>query len=166
MKVTSHQLVEELVRFIDLKRYDAIRDRIRAVVLVLEDRTAPEIGQILGRHFRWVQRWVYRYREEGLAGLEDRPLPSQPTKLAKEQVEAFEVRITVGPQVQDQVCRFWLQYFQRILDRKFGAQYSSSGVSRLIKRLGYSYLCTRPRHKKNNPQVMETWKAQAPFLSR
>jgi transposase len=166
MVVKEHHPLEELVRLMDLKQYAPIRDRIRAVVLALKGQEAPQIARTLDRHFRWIQRWVYRYRDEGLAGLMDRPRRGQPTKLFTDRQAAFEARVEAGPQPEDRICRFRLQDLQRILREEFAADYSLSGVSRLMHRLDYAYLCPRPRHKKNDPTVMEQWKAQAPFLSR
>jgi hypothetical protein len=96
MQVFPYQPIKELERLMNLKPYAPIRDRIRAVVLACQGQTAPQIGQILSRHFRWVQRRVYRYRDKGLAGLANRSLPGQPTPLAKERVKAFEDRIAAG----------------------------------------------------------------------
>ncbi len=41
------------------------RDRYRAVVLALEGHGAPEIAETLARSRRFVQLWVYAYRDHG-----------------------------------------------------------------------------------------------------
>jgi len=49
------------------------RDRYRAVLLALNGKTAPEIAAKLDRSRRFVQQWIYRYRDDGLANLTEQP---------------------------------------------------------------------------------------------
>jgi transposase len=42
------------------------RDRYRAVTLALEGHSAPQIARTLARSRRFVQLWVYAYRDQGL----------------------------------------------------------------------------------------------------
>ncbi len=141
------------------------RDRYRAVLLALNGETAPEIAAKLDRSRRFVQQWIYRYRDGGLANLGERPRSGAPTKLRRDDEADFQARIESGPNGGDGVCTLRGQDLQRILKEEFGTQYTLDGVYDLLHRLGYSCLKPRPRHRKNEPDRMHEWKRSAPFLS-
>ena len=56
------------------------RDRLRAVALALAGQEAPRIARMLGRSRRFVQEWVYVYRDAGLEAVKppDRPAGQTP----------------------------------------------------------------------------------------
>jgi transposase len=45
--------------------------RLHGVLLVAQGMTCPEAGRLLGEAPRWVEYWVRRFEEKGLAGLKD-----------------------------------------------------------------------------------------------
>jgi transposase len=136
------------------------RDRCRIVLLALRGFTAVQIADKVGCSRRTAQQWVYRYRDEGLEGLRERPRPGQPKKLATASEAAFRRRLEAGPTGADGVCTLRGRDIQRIL-----AKYSLQGVYDLLHRLGYSCLKPRPQHRKNDPAAMAAWLAEAPLLS-
>lgn len=142
------------------------RDRYRIALLALQGFTAVRIADRVGCARRTVQQWVYRYRDEGLDGLRERPRPGQPKKLATASEEAFRKRLKAGPTAADGVCTLRGRDLQRILAEEFSAKYSLQGVYDLLHRLGFSCLKPRPRHRKNDPEAMAAWLADAPLLSR
>jgi len=166
MHVSAHYNIELLHHKLRLKEYLPIRDRIRAVIGAMEAKTASDIGKQLGYTMRWVQKWVGRYNRKGLEGLYDLPRSGQPTKLKPKDQQAFRQRIEAGATAKDKVCVLRGRDFQQILGQEFGTDYSLGGVYGLLQRLGYSCLRPRPRHRKNNPEAMNIWKAEAPLLSK
>lgn len=165
MHVVAHCSIEKLTSMARLKRYVRIRERLRGVVLAMEGHTAPQIARMVGRGRRTVQEWIRRFNEEGVDGLHNRPLPGQPTKLKRADEAAFLARLDGGPTEADGVCTLRGEDIGRILDEEFGAKYSITGVYDLLHRLGYSSLRPRPRHRDNDPETMERWVRDAPFLS-
>lgn len=165
MQVISHQSIDELLSMARLKRFSRIRDRLRSVALAMEGRTAQEIAVMVGLSRRTVQAWVRRYNDEGVAGLQNRPLPGQPTKLKREDEARFIARIDEGPTEADRVCTLRGEDMRRILAEEFGAKYSLNGVYDLLRRLGYSRLRPRPRHRGHDPEAAERWVRDAPPLS-
>jgi len=142
------------------------RDRYRAVVLALEGRSAPEIAQTLARSRRFVQLWVYAYRDRGLDAIVPKRQSGCPSKLPVAQQQSFKDRLLAGPTEADGVCTLRAKDIRRILQNEFGVQYSLAGVYDLLHRLGFSCLAPRPRHRKNDPAAMQQWVEQAPLLSR
>jgi len=158
--------VSRLQQLVRNERRAKQRDRWRVVLLALQGFTAPQIAAKLDRSRRFVQIWVYRYRDEGFDGLHERPRPGQPTKLARAAEAAFKARIQAGPLPDDGVCTLRGRDVVRILREQFGVTYSLQGAYDLLHRLGFSSLRPRPRHRKNDPAAMAQWERDAPLLSR
>jgi len=142
------------------------RDRYRAVLLALEGHEAPAIAWMLGRSRRFVQRWVYHYRDHGLEGLGPQRQSGRPSKLPVPRYEEFKTRFLADPMPADGVCSLRAKEAQQILAQEFGVEYTLGGIYDLLHRLGLSCLVPRPRHPKNDPALMQRWRDEAPLLSR
>lgn len=168
MQVTLHhpEDLEQLRQSSRQQHNAAQRDRYRAVVLALEGHEAPEIARTLDRSRRFVQRWVYHYRDHGLEALGPKRQTGRPSKLPPPQYEAFMTRFLADPTPTDGVCTLRAKEAQQILAQEFGVAYTLGGIYDLLHRLGLSCLVPRPRHPKNDPAQMQQWRDEAPFLSR
>lgn len=166
MRVSSSIPLQELISMTGLKKYDHIRDRIRAVIYALQDETAEAIALQLDRPTTWVQMWVYRYRDSGLDGLYDLPRSGSPSKLSFSELEKFVKRVLNGPLAKDEVSVLVGRDFRRILLDEFEKEYSLSGVYKLLHNIGFSSLVPRPRHDKNDPEIMKDWLKNAPRIIR
>lgn len=156
--------VERLKGLIRRERNAKQRDRYRAVLLALEQKTTPQIVEKLDCSRSFVQKWVYRYRDGDLSDLKDKARSGQPPKLRRQAEELFKRRLDEGAQPADGVCTLRGKDIQRILAEEFNAHYSLDGAYDLLHRLGYSCLKPRPRHRKNNAEIMAQWKKEAPLL--
>ena len=59
-----------------------LRTRAQIVLLAGEQRlTAPAIARIVREDEQTVRRWLARWLAEGIAGLQDRPMPGGPSKI-------------------------------------------------------------------------------------
>ena len=143
------------------------RDRLRAVALALEGQEAPRIAVMLGRSRRFVQTWVYVYRDCGLEALQATPQSGRPVQLSAQEQDQFKARMTAGPSAADEgLCTLRGKDAQRILQQEFGKKYTLSGAYKLLHRLDFSCLMPRSVHRKNDPAAMAQWLADAPLLSR
>ena len=168
MQVTAHhpEDLEQLRQYRRQQRHATQRDRYRAVLLALEGHEAPAIARTLDRSRRFVQRWVYQYRDHGLEALGSQRQSGRPSKLPVAQQEAFKTRFLADPTEADGVCSLRAKEAQRILTQEFGVAYTLGGIYDLLHRLGLSCLVPRPRHPKNDPAQMQRWRDDAPLLSR
>ena len=158
------QDLDELVRRISHERNAKQRDRYRAVWWALRGNSSFWIADKLDRGRASVQRWVYAYRDGGLDAIIVKPRPGRPTKLTKDQTQAFTDRLEAGPTAADGGrCTLRGKDVVRILDQEFGVSYSLQGAYDLLHRLGYCCLTPRPRHRKNDPQAMARWLHQTPL---
>ena len=157
----------ELDRRVRVERNAKQRDRYRAVRLAIAGQPTGTIMDKLGRSKNFVHRWCYAYRDRGIGAVTEKPRPGRPTKLPREQEEAFRQRMLAGPTAADGgVCTLRGKEAVRILEEQFGVQYSLDGAYDLLHRLGFSCLKPRPKHRKNDPQAMKQWLEDAPLLSR
>jgi transposase len=168
MQITAHHPddLEQLHQRSQQQRDAKQRDRYRAVALALEGRSAPQIAQTLARSRRFVQLWVYAYRDHGLEAIVPKRQPGCPSKLPVAQEPSFKQRLLAGPTETDGVCTLRAKDIQRLLQQEFAVEYSLAGVYDLLHRLGFSCLAPRPRHRKNDPAEMRQWVEQAPLLSK
>jgi transposase len=162
MEVRSHLPLAELERLERIEKDAARSKRLRIIILAINGYTAPAVAMSVGLSRRICQRWVARYNESGLAGLEDRRGQEPQLPLTPKQEALVRQRVEAGSQPEDQVCSLRGVDFQRILAQEFGVLRSLPGVYHLLHRLGYSYLRPRPRHRLANPQVQEEFKREFP----
>ncbi|AQT67431.1 Transposase [Anaerohalosphaera lusitana] len=143
------------------------RDRYRVVALALEGWQTKAIMTKLDRSKNFVQRWCYFYRDGGIEAIAPKRQSGRPTKLPRKKEPELIKRIQDGPTDSDGgVCVLRGRDIRRILEREFGVKYSLFGVYDLMHRLGLSCLKPRPKHRKNDPEKMQQWLEQAPFLSK
>ena len=166
MTVTPHaagdrQSLDDLVR---REANAKQRDRYRAVLLAMDDLEGDEVALRLGRSPRFVDEWVGRYRRGGLAALRPKKQPGRRPKLTPRQEEQLKARLDAGPRDSDGVCTLRGRDVCRIIEREFGVVHTLGGIYDVLRRLGYSSLMPRPRHRKNDPAAMEEFEADAPLL--
>ena len=168
MNVRAHH-PNDLQRLSDISRREGNakqRDRYRAVLLALEGQATETIMTALDRSRRFVQRWVYVYRDGGIDAICPKRQTGRPRKLTELEELQLRERILAGPKSQDTVCSLRGKDIRRIIDSEFGVQYSLPAVYVVLHRLGLSCLEPRPRHTKNEPEKMRQWLEEAPLLSK
>ena len=162
MQVSLRIPLEELEKH-ERQEMDAkLAKRLRVVILAIRGYTAPAIAMSLGLSRRVVQRWVYRYNDEGIVGLEDRRGNRRGGALTAEQEELLRQRLDAGATPADKVCSLRGADMQSILQQEFGIWRCLSATYGLLHRLGYSYLRPRPKHHKADPKTQADFLAQLP----
>jgi transposase len=147
-----------LAERIEGERHARQRDRYRVVELALSKMETLEIARVVKRPRKFVQDWVYRYRDKGREGLVARKQPGRPCKLKAEKIELFKQRLDAGVTETDGVCTLRGRDVRRILELEFGAVYQLSSVYEVLDRLGYSPLRPRPSHRKKDPLAQQKFK--------
>jgi len=157
--------VDRLKELIRQERHAKQRDRYRIALLAVEGRAKLDIASILSVAKSTVEYWAYRYRDGGIDALTPKPYGGSTPKLDGEQAEAFKARFANGPKPEDGVCTLRGKEAQKILNEEFGVDYALSSVYDVLHRLNFSCLKPRPKHERNDPQQLEQFKRDAPFLS-
>ena len=155
MNVKPHQTPRELQTLCRTEMNAKLTRRIHGVYLASRGMTCPQIMQVTGAKRRTVQQWVARYNRGGLEELKDKPRPGRPQHLPRHLEPELARRIEAGPCLSDGVSVFTSPVIRRIIEQEFGVVYSISAVNYLLHRLGYSYLCPRPKHEESDPVAQE-----------
>ena len=158
MQVTEHDNIAALQRLAKQERDGRVRTRLRGIILARQGKSASAIGEVLGVAERTVRAWVHQYNEDGVAGLQEQPGRGRPMRLDEVARERFCARLDAGAQSSDKVCSLRGVDLVEILEVEFGVSYSTSGIYRLLDRLGYSCLMPRPQHRKADPAAQEEFK--------
>ena len=162
MNVEPHHTSEELKSFYRTEMNARLARRIHGVYLASRGMTCPEIMKITGSARRTVQQWITKYNHDGLEELKDKPRPGQPQHLPRHLQPQLARRIAAGPRPSDGVSVFTTPVIRRIIEQEFGVLYSLSAIKYLLRRLGYSYLCPRPKHEESDSAVQEAFKKSSP----
>jgi len=158
MHVVDHVGLVDLKRLARGEKNAKLSKRIQMIVLAIEGYTAPAIARSLGLSRRACQRWVQRFNEAGLEGLQDKTGRGKPPLLTPEEQEQLKQRIDAGPTTADGVCTLRGKDIQRILESEFGKVRSLDTVYYLLHQLGYSSLVPRPQHRKADPEAQAAFK--------
>lgn len=165
MNIELYHTTSELKKLFRKQDDPRMAIRIRAVYLGLMGKTAPQIAKLLGYSRRTIQNWIYDYNLKGLEGLQDAPGRGKNCKLNQDQLQWLKQRIEQGPVSEDNVCVFRGKDIQKIIKKQFGVKYSLSSIYNLLKRLGYSYVSSRPEHPKGDPQARKSFKKKSVIRS-
>lgn len=156
---------DELRRRAATERDARRRDRWRAVLMAVEGREAAVIAAALGRSRRSVQDWAYAYRDGGIDAVQPKPRTGRVAKLSPQQEAALRARLDAGPTADDGVCTLRGRDVVRILKAEFGVVHTLGSIYGVLRRVGYSSLSPRPRHRKNDKAAMEKFaREDAPLL--
>jgi len=158
MNVNLHHTLKELKTFYRSATNARLARRIHGVYLASKGLTCPQITEITGSGRRTIQQWVAKYNAGGIGALNDSSRPGRPTKLSRQQEQAFCRRIEAGPKGRGGVSVLNGHAIKKILKQEFGVSYSLWGIYHLLHRLGYSCLCPRPQHEKADPQAQREFK--------
>jgi transposase len=156
----------------DKQRRALQRDRLRVVLLAGDGDEAgrelfrEQIAQRVRRSRQFVDQWVGRYRTGGLDAIVAKKQPGRAPKLTAAQDEQLKALLDGGPRPADKVCTLRGRDIRRIVEAEFGVVYTAGGIYDVLRRLDYSSLKPRPRHRKNDPVKAAQFQEQAPFLRR
>ena len=165
MRIAEHHTEKELQDFAKQQNDARLRVQLQAIVLATQKRPAPDIAKALGHGRRTVQQWVHDYNVGGIDGLADKRGGNH-RYLSEEQEDQLRQRLDAGATTGDGVCSLRAADVGTILQKEFGKLYKPSGVYDLLHRLGYSYLCPRPRHPQSSVEAQEAFKKTSSSRSR
>jgi transposase len=120
-------------------RRSSHEERIRAMQLLAQGHTKPEVARILGVAESSVYAWQKDYREGGLGALSTKTASGRKPLLSDEQlIELFRM-LRRGPRPLDLDFGLWTRSRVRdLISQEFGTGYSQQNVGRILKLLGFS----------------------------
>lgn len=161
MDVELYHTSVELKRLVRREKDVRMATRIRAVYLALMGKSAPEIATVLGYRRRTIQNWIYAYNKQGLEGLQDSPGRGQKCKLNADQIQWLRQRLDEGPSPESGLSVFHGKDIKQMIEKQFGVVYHLNSIYKLLHRLGYSYVSSRPEHPKGDPEARKSFKKKS-----
>lgn len=136
----------------------AIARRLLALALVLDGHKRADAARSAGMDRQTLCDWVHRYNADGLAGLGDRHGGGASSRLSPEQEAEVADWIRAGPDVEvDGVVRWRCVDIQARIARLFGVSLHKRSIGKLLHRLRFARVSTRPRHLKADPAVQASF---------
>ena len=127
----------------------AVARRLLALALVLDGYKRADAARAAGMDGQTLCDWVHRYNADGLAGLGDRHGGGAQPRLSPEQEAEVAGWIRTGPDVEkDGVVRWRCVDIQARIAREWGIALHERSVGKLLHRLRFARVSTRPRHPK------------------
>jgi transposase len=133
--------------------------RMFAIANALDGLSREDAATHAGMERQSLRDWVLRFNAEGVAGLEDRPKKGRPRRMHAGIEKAFCERVDKGPDTDaDKLVRWRRVDLQAWLKSEHTISYHERSIGKILKRLGYSHVSTRPIHPENDPAAVEAFK--------
>lgn len=138
------------------ERDPARRSQLQGLWLLRTGRRLEEVADVVGVHYRTVQRWAAWYREGGLAAIRAHKMggKGQAPKLTPDQQRQVSDAVATGRFRVAAEIGEWIQ-------EAFGVEYRPNGLYALLARLDCRPKVPRPRHTKADPEQQAAWKRGA-----
>jgi transposase len=133
--------------------------RLLALAAVYGGKDRAEAARIGGMDRQTLRDWVHRFNQCGPDGLINARSPGRRPKLSKEQMEELGRLVEAGPDPQkDGFARWRCVDLKRVLGARFAVDLSEVSLGRILKKLGFSHISARPRHPKQDPEAIASFK--------
>lgn len=154
-KIINYTLTTEQLQIIEtaIKTHPNLRVRQRAqMIRLLHLGYKPqEVGDLLSVSGTLVYMWHARWREEGLAGLENKPKPGRPKAGGAEYKQKLEEIIETEPHTLGYGFNVWtVKRLLAHMEKETGVRVHENTLRNRLEELGYVF--RRPKHDLGNLQ--------------
>jgi transposase len=161
--IIRHVEPEELRRLGREQTSGRMASRMFAIANVLDGLSRDEAATHAGMERQSLRDWVHRFNAEGVDGLKDRPHKGRPRRMYEGIEKAFCERVDKGPDSEtDKLVRWRRVDLQAWLKSEHAISYHERSIGKILKRLGYSHVSTRPIHPENDPEALDAFKKTLP----
>ena len=116
-----------------------VANRLHAVALNMEGRTAPEIADVLKVHRSNVCLWLQRWQEGGMEGILEGHRPGRPPTISERQRQELADILESGPVAYGFSSGVWTcPMVARVIEDEFSLSYHPAHVSRVLHSLEFS----------------------------
>ncbi len=139
--------------------------RLLALALILDGHKRADAARSAGMDRQTLRDWVHRYNADGLAGLGDRHGGGTKPRLSVEQEAEVARWIRTGLDVaMDGVVRWRCMDIQARIAREWDVTLHKRSVAKLLHRLRFARMSTRPRHPKADVAAQASFGPGSPPL--
>lgn len=147
----------ELIKLSKQTADPRMRLRLLALAHFMEGANRTQVAAMTKVSRRIVNQWVSNYLNLGLAGLESKKSPGRPGRLTDAQQEQLTEMLSQAAK-SETGGRLTGQDIKQYVLAEFGVDFHLNHVYKLLRKLGFSWLSSRSRHPKQDPEVIETFK--------
>lgn len=142
--------------------------RLLAIAAVYEGISREAAARLAGMDRQTLRDWVHRFNDEGAVGLVNRPAPGNPRRLTPEQESELAKVVEAGPSSAGlgHLARWRCVDLKGLIQERWGVDYHERTIGKLLDRLGFSHITTRPRHYRQDAAAMAAFKKTSPTRSR
>jgi len=110
-----------------------VKERLFLIKQVLLDcQIASHVAKSLGRVRSWAYKWLDRFAEYGIEGLQDLPRTGRPTSISKKKL------ISIQLQIAENQSGWSAKQVMNLIYQKSGVRYHEVHVYRLLHKWGYA----------------------------
>jgi len=133
--------------------------RLLAIAAVLDGMSRADAARVGGMDRQTLRDWVHRFNAAGPDGLLDQWSAGPPSRLSVEQQADLAAIVEKGPdRAVDGVVRWRRIDLKRVIKERFGVDYDTRYIGKLLHKLGFSHISARPRHPAQDAHVVEEFK--------
>ena len=142
--------------------------RLLAIAAVYEGMSRADAARLAGMDRQTLRDWVHRFNDEGAAGLVNRPPPGNPRRLTPEQEAELDRIVQAGPAAAGlgHLARWRCADLKALIQERWGVGYHERTIGKLLDRLDFSHITTRPQHYRQDEAAMEAFKKTSQTRSR
>lgn len=143
--------------------------RVQSVKAVREGNQSPEdVIKTFGMHRSNIYKWLKIYDDSGYAGLQSTQSKGPAPKMTTKQKQQLYSYLQKNPlQLKFDYALWTIEMIVALIHLKFGVQYSSVQVGRILKEIGFSQQKPLERAYQQDPEKVEKWlKTEYPKIKR
>jgi transposase len=141
--------------------------RLLAIAAVYDGMSRASAATLGGMDRQTLRDWVHRFNADGPAGLTARKAPGAASRLTAAQRAELAALVEAGPEPEaDGVVRWRCIDLKALVRRRFGIDYHERTIGKLLRRLGFTHISQRPRHHRQHPEDIATFKKSFPTAWR
>src|SRR5438552_7000900 len=142
--------------------YSTYDVRIRAVHAVLRDGVAvTKVAEAYGTDRTTLHRWLARFKAEGHCGLERRPVPGRPRKIANLNAAKLVAIVMAPASTFGYETDFWTTpRLSQVIQANFGVTVSKQTIMRRLHEAGMSYQKPERQYFELSEEERAAWRRQ------
>jgi transposase len=126
-----------------------VAERLHAILLLDEGRSAPEVSAILHLHPKTLKRWVKIFATSGVESLSTFNYVGNTSWLTQPQIELFTAWLDERVRSTKEAIAW--------VEQRLGLDYTESGMLKLLGRLDYRYKQPAQIPSKADPEAQAVW---------
>src|SRR5207248_8332866 len=126
-----------------------VAERLHAILLLDEGRSATDVSAILHLHPKTLKRWIQLFASSGVDALCTFHYVGNTTSLTAAQLQQLTTWLDERVRSTKEVIAW--------VDEQFGLDYTESGMLKLLKRLDYRYKKPAQVPSKADPDAQAAW---------